>query len=130
MNNYIHPTVLPDKEEYYRAINNIGYSSSQVETLSLSITFLSETEQLLKNAITLFEMGFFDAAYYSLRESIELMLTILFFNEKTPQERDELLRNWKESKTFPGSEDMIKFCKESGDNYQDLINSIQSVLYL
>lgn len=35
-------------------------------------TFIMESVKLAVNAILLFEMGYFDCAYYSLRQSIEV----------------------------------------------------------
>lgn len=38
-----------------------------------------EAEQQLINAIELYELGYFDCAYYSLRSAIDLSTTMVFY---------------------------------------------------
>ena len=76
------PIDLENKEYYYRMI----YSISSSLTSEIIIDFINsnrinlfiiESAQVLANSIRLFELGYFDAAYYSMRASIEVF-TILF----------------------------------------------------
>ena len=61
---------LPDKERYYWDLQNIENSWTGRIDANLCNTFVMEAEQQLVNAIELFEMGYFDCAYYSLRSAV------------------------------------------------------------
>lgn len=60
---------IKEKYKYYKDISNIKFGlSMRVDNLNVySNIFIEEVAQLLINAIYLFEEGYFDCAYYSLR---------------------------------------------------------------
>ena len=76
------PMDLENKEYYYRMIYSISSSLTSeiiidfVNSARINL-FIIESAQLLANSISLFELGYFDAAYYSMRTSIEVC-TVLF----------------------------------------------------
>ncbi len=65
-------------------------------------SFMTESVELLKHSIFLYEDGYFDCAFYSVRQSIENMNNMLFLSES----EDELVR-WKAKEKFP-SDSQIK----------------------
>ena len=64
--------------------------------------FMIESVELLKHGIFLYEDGYFDCAFYSVRQSIENMNNMLFLS----QSEDELVK-WKAKERFP-SDSQIK----------------------
>lgn len=76
------PMDLENKEYYYGMIYSISSSLTSeividfVNSARINL-FIIESAQLLANSISLFELGYFDAAYYSMRTSIEVC-TVLF----------------------------------------------------
>ena len=65
------PLTIENKEKYYFDILNIEHSFSGIIGEGTIInTFIMEAAQLIINAIELFEMGYFDCAYFSLRSAI------------------------------------------------------------
>ena len=75
----IRPLELSNKEKYYEDLLNIEHSfTGLVGYGELINTFVMEAEQQLVNSIELFEMGYFDCAYYSLRSAIDLSTTMSF----------------------------------------------------
>lgn len=76
------PIDLDNKEYYYHMIYSIYSSLTSEEVIDFINSnrinfFIMESAQVLANSIRLFELGYFDAAYYSMRTSIEVF-TILF----------------------------------------------------
>ncbi len=122
----LHQYQIGNKDQFLHAIANLEYAVGPVDTMKLSSLFIPETTLMLKNAISLFEAGYVDAAYYSMRESIELILTLIYFSEKPKNDRIELLKNWSGKKSFPATSDMIKFCKDNHKNYNQIIRKIPS----
>ena len=70
----IRPLKLKNKEKFYDDLINIEHSWSGRMDINVGNTFIMEAEQQLINAIELFEMGYFDCAYYSLRSAIDIRL--------------------------------------------------------
>lgn len=66
---------LANKERYYLDLMNIEHSWSGRMDTNIGNTFVMEAEQLLINAIELFELGYLDCAYYSLRSAVEISTT-------------------------------------------------------
>ena len=123
---YIHPFTLNNEKDYYCAISNLEYAVGPIEIMGLATNFITETTLMMNNSITLFKEGYVDAAYYSMREAIELTLTIIFFNEQPKIDRDKQLRNWINKESFPSAKEMIKFCKEANSFYSEIISQIPS----
>ena len=69
-NRYLTPVKLPKKDEFYAAISEIEHNFTGRMDAWFANTFILEASQLLINSIELFELGYFDCAYYSLREAM------------------------------------------------------------
>ena len=64
---------------------------------------------MLINAIALFEKGYFDAAFYMLRQTLEICMLMSYFLELPDDEREKEFSDWKGSAArFPGVKDMRK----------------------
>lgn len=117
---FLTPIKIENKEKYYYDLTNIDKSWTGRLDATLANTFIMEAQKLLVNSIVLFELGYFDCAYYSLRESIEVSTTMIYLSDLSDKERKEALKNWKEIKNFPMQSQMLKHLKEYGNIYKDI----------
>jgi len=117
----IRPVELPNKEKIYMDLMNIEHSwSGRMDVWELGNTFIMEAEQMLINAIVLFEMGYFDSAYYSLRSAIDVATTIIFLSDMPEAERTEYIAAWKDTKDFPMQGQMVKLLAVKGAIFADM----------
>lgn len=120
-NQNIRPVELPNKETYYMDLINIEHSwTGRQDVWSLGNTFIMESEQQLINAIELFEAGYFDCAYYSLRSAVDISTTIVFLSDMPEKDRAEFIDAWKETKDFPMQGEMIKRLSANGSIFADM----------
>ncbi|NCT74901.1 MAG: hypothetical protein GXC78_10235 [Chitinophagaceae bacterium] len=104
----IAPQIIQNKEGYIDALTNIEYSWTGRIDLMFSHTFFLEAVQLVRNAIVLFEQGYFDCSFYSLRQALEICTIIVYFADDTDENRDIELSKWKQEHRFPMNQQMIK----------------------
>jgi len=110
------PIEVKNKEEYIHDLMEIEHSTSgRIDALILN-TFILEAIRLVINSIFLFEKGYFDCAYYSLRQSLEVSTTMVYLIELEPGKRETELNNWKKQSKFPMYGEMLKFLKNARKN--------------
>jgi hypothetical protein len=120
-NQNIRPIELPNKDTYYMDLINIEHSwTGRQDVWSLGNTFIMEAEQQLINAIELFEAGYFDCAYYSLRSAVDISTTIVFLSDMPEKDRTEFTDAWRETKDFPMQGEMIKRLSVNGNIFADM----------
>lgn len=85
---YIKPLELCNAEKYIVDINNISLATTGFVHAWESNLFFDEACQLIINAIKLFQLGYFDCAFYSLRQSIETSIGIIYLTAN-PNKEDE-----------------------------------------
>lgn len=120
-NESILPVELTNKEKYFRDVSNIRYSfSGRVENELIINIFIAEGAKLLINAIALFELGYFDCAYYSLRSAVDFSTTMVFLADMPSSEKDEYFRNWKDGGDFAMRNEMIKLLTQRGNVFADM----------
>lgn len=113
--NAVKPIEFPNKTHYLYDIDNILFADTgRVDAMSSNI-FFRESGQLLHNAIFLFEKGFFDCAFYSLRQSVEISITTLFLtsNKERAKEWNNLEPGFEKGK-------MITFLKNHESDFEDI----------
>jgi len=116
---FIRPLELSNKGKYYRDIANIDHSfSGRIDTMIN--TFIMEAAQQLINSIELFEMGYFDCAYYSLRSAVDVSTTMVFLTDMPDEDRDKYLEDWKDTKHFPMQGQILKMLSDEGDVFSDM----------
>lgn len=106
---FLRPIPFPNKEEYYSFIHEIGNTVTFFigEKFSIAYRIVKESEHMLINAVSLFEKGYFDAAFYTLRQTMELCMMIAYFFELPDEERRQRFKDWKGSvERFPGVGEM------------------------
>lgn len=74
----IHKFVLPNASEYLIDVDNIVHAATSYVYASETNEFFNEACQMIVNSMYLFQEGFFDAAFYSLRQSIETSIGTLY----------------------------------------------------
>lgn len=115
--------------EYLMDIYNIedSYTGRVSGVMNMNI-FILEATQLLVNAISLFEMGYFDAAYYSLRQSTEMCLALIYFAELSEKDKEKAakkLEDWNNDRRFPMRKDIIEELSKTGLVFSDMKNKMK-----
>ncbi|MBQ7718055.1 MAG: teicoplanin resistance protein VanZ [Clostridia bacterium] len=121
---HVRPMLLPNKEQYYIDLLNIEHSWSGRLDTNIGNTFVMEAEQQLVNAIELFEQGYFDCAYYSLRSAVDMSTTMVFLADMPDSERDNYLEAWKSTMDFPMQGQMIKELSRNGSVFTDMLEKM------
>lgn len=105
--NNIIPNRLPEKEQYYFDLINIENSFTGRVDVMFSNDFFREATQLIINAIALCEKGYFDCAFNSLRQSLEISTTIVYFVDDDEENRKNELKKWRNQEKFPQQRQML-----------------------
>ncbi|WP_270582002.1 hypothetical protein [Bacillus subtilis] len=79
-----------------------------------------ESVKLITNAVSLFEKGYFDSAYYSLRQSLETALTMVYLSDLEGDKREKELLKWKEKSRFPMYKAMIELLEKQMAIFSDV----------
>lgn len=116
----IRPMELPNKQQYYFDLLNIEHSWSGRMDGNICNTFIMEAEQQLVNAIELFEQGYFDCAYYSLRSAVDLSTTMVFLIDMPDEKCEQFLQAWKSTADFPMQGQMIRQLSQNGSVFADM----------
>ena len=116
----VRPVELKNKEQFYSDLINIEHSWSGRTDGNICNVFIMEAEQQLVNAIELFEQGYFDCAYYSLRSAVDISTTMVFLDDMPDDEREKFLSAWKSTADFPMQGQMIKQLSQCGNVFVDM----------
>lgn len=111
----VHPIQLENAEEYLLDIDTIRYATTGNINAWDSNRFFEEATQMLINAIALFEQGFFDAAFYSMRESIEISIGTLYLTANRNK-----LKEWQQQKNGFDNAVMAKFLREHEETFKEM----------
>ena len=117
---------IPNVERYFEDLMNIEHSFSGRMDVPLANTFIMEAVQLVVNSISLFELGYFDNAYYSLREAIEISTTIVYLSDMPDEERRKKMEDWKKIKDFPMQGQMLNQLYQHGIVISDMKEKMKS----
>ena len=86
----VKPLSLLKANEYLEDLYDISSSYSGLFAEVNPFFFINEACQLLANSVKLFELGYFDCAFYSVRQAIELSLSGLYLFSNP-----EKIKGWK-----------------------------------
>ena len=111
---------IPNKEELFWDIHHIQHNITGRADVFIANNFILESSQMLLNSIILFEQGFFDCAYYSLRQAIELSTTMTYLSDMPIEIQKRKLRDWNNEDNFPLQSQMLKELKEKGNIFSDM----------
>lgn len=123
-NQNIKPIELPNKAKFYSDLINIEHSWSGRMDTNICNTFIMEAEQQLVNAIEMFELGYFDCAYYSMRSAVDISTTMVFLSDMPDEDREKYLSAWKATEDFPMQGQMIKQLSRHGNVFADMVSKM------
>lgn len=112
---YIKPIELPNADEYLFDLYNISLANTGFVHAWDSNLFFDEAIQLIANAIKLFQLGYFDCAFYSLRQSIETSIGTIYLTE-TPEKKS----NWDDLQSGFESGTMSNELKNKETDFKDI----------
>ncbi|WP_291087485.1 hypothetical protein [Flavobacterium sp. BFFFF1] len=119
-NQNIVPAILPEKEQYYKDLNNIEWGMTGRMDAMFANQFFLEAIQLIINSITLFEKGYFDCAFYSLRQSLEISTTTVYLADDTEENRKIEMQKWSKQEKFPMHKQMIDALVKRKSDFADI----------
>ena len=120
------PMQLVSKEQYYFDLMNIEHSWTGRIDAMFSNEFFREAVQLIINAIVLFEKGYFDCAFYSLRQALEISTTVVYFVDDSEENRKQELRKWIKQEKFPMTGQMIAELNKRKNAFSDIKDKMSS----
>lgn len=74
----VKPLSFPNGDSYFEDFNDLRFANSGLITEVNPFFFINESCQLLANSVNLFKQGYFDCAFYSIREALELTISGLY----------------------------------------------------
>ena len=117
---YIRPHSIKNKGDYVRDIITLERIMFEQDKTYSYNEFLHEWAQLLINAMHLFEAGYFDCAYYSLRQSIEMAILILYLVDLPNVDAKAKWRQWLDQQDFPTSSSMLNELKLKSEKFKEM----------
>lgn len=110
---------LPNASDYLWDIENITWAETGLIDAFEANRFFDEASQMIANSIFLFQKGFFDTAFYSLRQSIEMSIGTLYLTANP-----EKMKEWK--KLEPGFESgkMADFLRKHEPVFKEIRDKI------
>lgn len=109
------PFDFPQGKEYLQDLHNIEFATTGLVNAMESNRFFDEACQMIVNAVRIFEMGMFDAAFYSLRQSIETSVGNLFLMVNPSK-----IKAWNALEKGFESGAMAKFLKEKEPTFSEM----------
>lgn len=106
---------LPDAEGYLYDLENIVMADVGLLSALESNIFFEEACQLIANSIHLFKNGFYDTAFYSLRQSMEVSVGSLFLTANPSK-----MKAWKQQEPGFESGTMVNFLKENATVFTEM----------
>lgn len=109
------PIDFPQGENYISDIELITMSSTGIIDAQIANMTLNESCMMLINAVKVFQLGFFDCAFYSLRQTIELSLSGIYLS--SDKNKIKSWNNWE--KGFEKAT-MIQELKKEDPDYKNI----------
>lgn len=116
-----------DYSRLYSHINNLADSVSGLLIEPNFNQYLVESCQLLANSLDLIHQGYFDAAFYSVRQAGEVILIGALFSDLDQAERKEQYRKWIDRDYFPSFSKLAKRLENEGRNFGSLLEQMPEV---
>lgn len=112
--------VLPNAADYLYDIDIIRCAEIDLIEVWEANKFFYEASQMIANSIYLFQEGFFDAAFYSLRQSIEISIGTLYLTANPAK-----MNKWEELESGFESGRMANFLRE----HEPIFNEIRTKMH-
>jgi hypothetical protein len=106
---------IPQREELLLYLHSQMLYTGRVDVMYCN-DFLNEATQLLTNSIFLYEEGYFDCAFYSIRQASEVLNSMLYisFEDAT------ILKSWSTKDRFPMDKGIKSKLIEMSDAYEEI----------
>lgn len=114
------PIDFPQGEGYISDIEMITMSITGILEAQVSNMTLNESCMMLINAIKVFEMGFFDCAFYSLRQTIELSIGGIYLNSDKKR-----LHDWNKGERGFEKGRMTQLLKNNDATFSDVKEKLE-----
>lgn len=114
-NEFENNILLPDYESIMLYLYYIVAYTGQCNIMFCN-SFIQEAIQLLKNSLILYKKGFFDCAFYSIRQSSEVMDSMLYL-AKSPSEK---VYDWKSKNYFPVDSKVRQQLEKISNDYKEI----------
>lgn len=114
-NEFENNILLPDYESLMLYLYYIVVYTGQCNIMFCN-SFIQEAIQLLKNSLILYKKGFFDCAFYSIRQSSEVMDSMLYL-AKSPSEK---VNDWKSKSYFPVDSKVRQQLEKISNDYKKI----------
>lgn len=130
LNAYVIPIEIENVDEYYSLIHEISHSdTSKIFVGSLSHSahinlLIKEISILLTNSLRLYEMGYFDNAYYSLRSANELATVMLDLSDKEDSEIQNNFEDFRKGKYNKWRSTILNELSDNGIVFKEVIDKM------
>lgn len=119
-----------DELAYSRLYVYVGQLADSVSGLVSTPSFnqfLLESCQLLANSLDLINQGYFDAAFYSVRQAGENILVGTLFSNLEESERKAKYEKWVSLDRFPSFSELSKMLRSKDIEYRDLLEQMPEI---
>lgn len=118
---HIAPFEFPEGKDYLSDLQNIEMATTGLLNAMEANRFFEEACQMIVNAVKIFQMGIFDAAFYSLRQSIETSIGSLFLMANPTK-----IEAWNSSERGFESGTMSRFLKEKEPTFSEMREKMET----
>lgn len=106
---------LPEREGLLSYLHGMMLITGRMDIMYCN-AFLTEATQLLINSIFLYEDGYFDCAFYSVRQASEVFNAMLFLSNEDSSE----LEKWNAKERFPMDSKVRNQLEQMVDGYKEI----------
>lgn len=111
----------------YNYVEQLDNSISGIVSTPPFNQFLLESCQLLANSLDLIHQGYFDAAFYSVRQAGEIILVGTLFSNLEESERKAKYEKWVLLDRFPSFSELSKMLRSKDIEYRDLLEQMPEI---
>lgn len=116
-----------DFSRLYNYVEQLADSISGIVSTPSFNQFLLESCQLLANSLDLIHQGYFDAAFYSVRQAGEVILIGTLFSNLEESERKAKYEKWVSLDRFPSFSELSKMLRSKDIEYRDLLEQMPEI---
>ncbi len=131
---YLVKTKLLDHDKLIEYLRCIFPTTGRADKMFCN-SFMSESIELLKHAVFLYEDGYFDCGFYCVRQSIENLNNMLYLSEDDENlnnilylfEDNEKLKKWKAKERFPSDKKIKDILQQTNKAYFEIKSAIPEI---
>ena len=124
---YIAKEIDLDYSRLYSYVEELADSISGIVSTPSFNQFLLESCQLLANSLDLIHQGYFDAAFYSVRQAGEVILVGALYSNLEESERTAEYEKWASLDWFPSFSKLSKMLRSKDIEYRDLLEQMPEI---